>query len=377
MERLAYFYRRAWIALQFPLALDPSASVELAPMKIALDAMGHDDGPAPLVEGACLALRDFADISRLFLTGDSARLGAELKRLGINDGRIEIVHTTQVVEMHDSGIDAVRRKKDSSISRAVDLVKEGKAEAVVSAGNTGAAVSAATIKLRMLPGIERPAIAATMPTENGGHFLLCDAGANPDPSPQQLEDNALMALAYCRHVLEIPNPRAGLLSNGTEEFKGNELTLAAHALLKKCGANFRGNVEGHDLFEGAVDVVVTDGFTGNVVLKTCESLAISIFRILKGELMKSPVRKIGAMLCKPAFRALNARISADEYGGMPLLGANGVCIIAHGGSSPIAVKNAIRSARDGIRHQVNPHIIEEVRRYHERAGVQPASIPTT
>ena len=337
-------------------------------MKIALDAMGHDDGPAPLVEGATLALREFADITRLYLTGDTARIEAELKRLGINDERIKIVHTTQVVEMHDSGIEAVRRKKDSSISRAVDLVKEGQADAVESAGNTGAAVSAATIKLRMLAGIERPAIAATMPTEAGGHFLLCDAGANPDPTPQQLEDNAIMALAYCRHVLGISNPRAGLLSNGTEEFKGNELTLAAHALLKNCGVNFVGNVEGHDLFEGAVDVVVADGFTGNVVLKTCESLATSIFRLLKKELVKTPIRKAGAMLCKPAFRAIYSRISADEYGGMPLLGANGVCIIAHGGSSAIAVKNAIRSAREAIRHQVNPHIIEEVQRYHEHSA---------
>lgn len=339
-------------------------------MKIALDAMGHDEGPAPLVEGACLALGEFADISRLYLTGDTARIEAELRRLNCNDGRIEIVHTTQVVEMHDSGIDAVRRKKDSSVSRAVDLVKDGSADAIVSAGNTGAAVSAATIKLRMLPGIERPAIAATMPTVAGGHFLLCDAGANPDPTPQQLEDNAIMALAYCRHVLGIAEPRAGLLSNGTEEFKGNELTLAAHALLKNCGVNFHGNVEGHDLFEGAVDVVVADGFTGNVVLKASESLATSIFRLLKAELMKNPIRKAGAMLCKPAFRAIYARISADEYGGMPLLGANGVCIIAHGGSSPIAVKNAVRSARDAIRHQVNPHIVDEVRKYHEQASTR-------
>lgn len=341
-------------------------------MKIALDAMGHDDGPAPLLAGVVLALRDFPDITRLFLTGDAARLEVELKRLDISDGRIEIVHTTQVVEMHDSGIDAVRKKKDSSISRAVDLVKDGTADAVVSAGNTGAAVAAATVKLRMLPGIERPAIAATMPTETGGHFLLCDAGANPDPTPQQLEDNALMALAYCRHVLGIPNPSAGLLSNGTEEFKGNELTLAAHTLLKNCGANFHGNVEGHDLFAGAVDVVVADGFTGNIVLKTSEALAKSIFRLLKKELTSTPIRKAGALLCKPAFLAIRAKTSADEYGGMPLLGVNGVCIIAHGGSSPVAMKNAIRSAREAIRHQVNPHIVEEIQRCHERSGIAPA-----
>jgi len=336
-------------------------------MKIALDAMGHDRGPADLIAGAALALSAFAEIEQLFLTGDTPQIEAELARIHCSDRRIKIIHTTQIVEMHDSGIDAVRKKKDSSVSRAVDLVKEGAADAFVSAGNTGAAVAAATIKLRMLPGIERPAIAATMPTEKGGHFLLCDAGANPDPTPEQLEDNALMALAYSRHVLGLANPKAGLLSNGTEEFKGNALTLAGHALIKACGVNFHGNVEGHDLFEGAVDVVVADGFTGNIVLKTSEALAKSIFRLLKGELMKTPIRKAGALLCKPAFRAVHAVTNADEYGGMPLLGVNGVCIIAHGGSSPIAIKNAIRMAVQSIRHQVNPHLVEEVNRHHRRA----------
>ncbi len=344
-------------------------------MKIVLDAMGHDDGPAKLIEGAALALREFSEISKLFLTGDTPRLEAELKRIKCSDGRIQIVHTTQVVEMHDSGLDAVRRKKDSSVSRAVDLVKSGDAEAVVSAGNTGAMVSAATIKLRTLPDIERPAIAAHMPTESGGNFILCDAGANPDPTARQIEDNAIMALAYCRHVVGKNNPTAGLLSNGGEEFKGNELTLSAHTLLKKCGVNFHGNVEGHDLFAGAVDVVVTDGFTGNIVLKTSEALAKSIFRLLKGELMKTPVRKAGALLCRPAFRAVHNVTNADEYGGMPLLGVNGVCIIAHGGSSPIAVKNAIRMAVHSISHQVNPHIIEEAQRYHETAHSPPAQQP--
>ncbi|HEX4414895.1 MAG TPA: phosphate acyltransferase PlsX [Lacipirellulaceae bacterium] len=333
-------------------------------MKIVLDAMGHDKGPAPLVEGVVLALREFPQISKLFLTGDTTELERLLKSHGCNDSRIEIVHSTQVVEMHDSGIDAVRKKKDSSVSRAVDLVKSGAAEAVVSAGNTGAAVAACTIKLRMLPGIERPAIAARMPTETG-HFVLCDAGANPDPTPQQLEDNAFMAVTYCEHVLEKPNPKVGLLSNGTEEFKGDTLTLATHALLKNSGLNFHGNVEGHDLFEGTVDVVVADGFTGNVVLKTSEALAKSIFRLLKRELLSNPIRKVGAMICKPAFRAVDAVTNADEYGGSPLLGIDGICIIAHGGSSPRAVKNALRAACSSIQHKLNPHIVEAVQRSHD------------
>jgi glycerol-3-phosphate acyltransferase PlsX len=340
-------------------------------MKIALDAMGHDDGPGPLVEGAVLALREFTQISKLYLTGDTAQLEALLKKHACNDSRIEIVHTTQVVEMHDSGIDAVRKKKDSSVSRAVDLIKSGDAEAIVSAGNTGAAVAACTIKLRMLPGIDRPAIAAMMPTEKGRHFVLCDAGANPDPTHQHLEDNAFMAATYCEHVLGRSKPTVGLLSNGTEEYKGNTLTLAAHTLLKNSGLNFHGNVEGHDLFEGTVDVVVADGFTGNVVLKTSEALAKSMFKLLKREMLANPIRKAGALLCKPGFQAVKAVTSADEYGGMPLLGVDGICIIAHGGSSPTAVKNALRAACTSIQHQLNPHIVEAVQRSHDSAKNAP------
>ncbi len=328
-------------------------------MKIALDAMGHDEGPAKLIEGAVLALREFADIGKLYLTGDATRLEAELKRLNCNDGRIEIVHCTQVVEMGDSAVDAVRRKKDSSISRAVDLVKSGDAEAVVSAGHTGAAVAASTIKLRALPGIDRPGIAATMPTETN-LFVLIDAGANTDPTPAQMLQNAVMGSVYSRHVLGYANPTVGLMSIGTEDEKGNDFTRETFELLKTSGLNFRGNVEGHDLFEHPVEVVVADGFTGNIVLKTSEAIAHAIFSWLKHEIYKSPITKLGAYLAKPAFKTIHKKTSADEYGGMPLLGVNGVCIIAHGGSSPNAVKNAIRMARESINHQVNPHIVEAI-----------------
>jgi phosphate acyltransferase len=328
-------------------------------MKIALDAMGHDDGPAPLIEGAALALRGFTDISQLHLVGDTGRIEAELRRLGCNDGRIAITHSTQVVEMSDSAVDAVRRKKDSSIARAVDLVKKGEADGVVSAGHTGAAVAASTIKLRTLPGIERPGIAATMPTETN-LFVLIDAGANTDPTPLQMLHNAVMGTVYSRHVLGYRNPRVGLMSIGTEDEKGNDFTRDSFELLKSSGLNFHGNVEGHDLFENPVEVVVADGFTGNVVLKTSEAIAHAIFQWLKHELSRSPVYKLGAILARPAFRTIARKTSADEYGGMPLLGVDGVCIIAHGGSSPVAVKNAIRMARESINHQVNPHIIEAV-----------------
>jgi glycerol-3-phosphate acyltransferase PlsX len=313
-----------------------------------------------------LALREYPTISKLVLTGDTPALEAELARQGCNDRRVQIVHTTQVVDMSDSGLDAVRKKKDSSVSRAVDLMKAGEVDAVVSAGHTGAAVAASTIKCRMLPGLDRPAIASIMPTASGGHFVLCDAGANPDPTPRQLVENGIMALAYAEHVLGRKNPTIGLMSNGTEDHKGNELTLAAFALLKASRLPFEGNVEGHCVFEGKVDVVLTDGFTGNVFLKSSEALSKGIFRLLKRELTANPIRKFGTLLCRPAFLKVRELTNADEYGGMPLLGVNGITIIAHGGSSPLAIKNAIRNASEMIGHQLNPRIIQQVQRYHDQ-----------
>ncbi|MEO8352705.1 MAG: phosphate acyltransferase PlsX [Chthoniobacteraceae bacterium] len=326
-------------------------------MKIALDAMGHDEGPAPLLAGAVLALERITGLSRLFLCGDAPRLEAELKRIGCNDGRLEIVHCSQVIEMNDSATDALRKKKDSSVSRAVDLVKKGEAEAIVSAGHTGAAVAASTVKLRTLKGVDRPAIAATMPTETN-LFVLVDAGANTDPTPAQMLQNAIMGSVYSRHVLGYENPTVGLMSIGTEDEKGNDFTRESFDLLKGSGLNFRGNVEGHDLFEKPVEVVVADGFTGNIVLKTSEAIAHAIFRWMKHEIKKGVVTTLGGFLALPALKRIHRKTNSDEYGGMPLLGVNGVCIIAHGGSSPVAIKNAIRMAAESIRHQVNPHIVE-------------------
>lgn len=336
-------------------------------MKIALDAMGHDEGPRKLIEGAALALQEYAEISRLFLTGDAPTLEAELKRVGCNDGRIEIVHCTQVIAMSDAAIDAVRRKKDSSVTRAVDLVKSGDAEAVVSAGHTGAAVAATTVKLRTLPGIERPAIAATLPTETN-LFVLIDAGANIDPTPIQMLHNAIMGSVYSKYVLGYETPSVGLMSIGTEDKKGNTFTQESFGLLKASGLNFRGNVEGHDLFENPVEVVVADGFTGNVVLKTSEAVAHAVFSWLKHEIYRTPVRKLGGYLAKGAFLSIRKKTNPDEYGGSQLLGINGTCIIGHGSSSPIAVKNAIRAAVQSIQSQVNPLIVEEIKRYNEKAA---------
>ena len=321
-------------------------------MRIALDAMGGDFGPKNLVEGAVLALQTYQDISQLSLVGDGAEIEAQLKRLAFSDPRVRIVHSTQVVEMTDAATDSVRRKRDSSIARAVELIKSGEAEAVVSAGHTGASVAAAHIKLRTLDGIERPAIGAVIPTETK-NFLLIDAGANTDPTPKQLVQNAIMGAAYSRHVLGCPNPSIGLMSIGTEDEKGNDFTRNAFDLLRNSGLNFRGNVEGHDLFENPVEVVVCDGFLGTM--------------------MRSPIRMAGAWLARDAFRTIKKKTNADEYGGMPLLGINGICIIAHGGSSPIAVKNAIRVAGESISTQVNPHIIQAVRGYNDSVASTTAS----
>jgi glycerol-3-phosphate acyltransferase PlsX len=332
-------------------------------MKIALDAMGGDSAPASTIAGALQALKKYDDIE-LILVGDQARIKKELSSQGSPSlpDRVTIHHASQVVEMSDSAIDAVRRKKDSSISRAVELLADGNADALVSAGHTGALVAAATIRLRMLPGVDRPGIAAIMPTENH-FFLLLDAGANVDSEPGHLVNFGIMGSVYSREVLKFKNPRVGLMNIGSEEGKGNELTKEAYKKLKTAPINFIGNVEGHDLFDSSeVDVVVCDGFVGNVLLKTSESLAKAISKWLKAELKQNVIRIAGAMLAREAFSAIRRRTNTEEYGGMPLLGVNGICIKAHGNSSPKAIKNAIRVAREAVAHKVNPLIIEAIAR---------------
>jgi glycerol-3-phosphate acyltransferase PlsX len=341
-------------------------------MKIALDAMGGDFGPPNLVAGAVMALQEYPHINKLYLVGDSAKIGSELKKHECNDSRIDIVHSTQVVEMSDTAWSAVRRKKDSSVSRAVDLVKRGQADAIVSAGHTGAAVAASMIKLRTLPGIDRPGIAAVLPTEFNV-FVLIDAGANIDARPEQLLQYAFMGTVYSRHVLGYKNPTVGLVSLGEEDVKGNEMTKEVFKMLKKSSLNFAGNIEGRHLFEDPVEVVVCDGFVGNVILKTCESISVAIFQWLKHELMRTKMRQVGAFLARDAFDTIKGKTNYEEYGGSPLLGVNGICIIAHGASTPLAIKNALRVAAESIEQQVNPHIVDEIRRYNETtASFEPA-----
>lgn len=344
-------------------------------MRIALDAMGGDYAPKNTVAGAVMALQEYPRITKLFLTGDEQSIKAELASLGCADPRIEIVHTTQIVEMSDAAVEAVRRKKDSSVSRAVDLVKSGHADAIVSAGHTGAAVAATTIKLRTLEGIERPGIASYIPTEKNVCVLI-DAGANIDAKPLHLLQYAIMGSVLSKHVLGYANPEIGLMSIGGEDVKGSDFTKDVFKLLKASSLNFRGNIEGHDLFEHPVEVVLCDGFTGNVVLKTAEATASAVFRWLKHELTKTPLRMAGAWIARNAFRAIRRRTNYENYGGSPLLGVNGICIIAHGSSTPLAIKNAVCVATDFIDQQVNPRIVEAVKAYNEKNPQAPASEAT-
>src|SRR5438105_13901873 len=275
-------------------------------MKIALDAMGGDFGPPTLVAGAVMALREYRHIKKLYLVGDEPQIKSELKRHQFNDRRIGIVHSTQVVDMSDRAWSAVRRKKDSSVSRAVDLVKRGDADAIVSAGHTGAAVAASMIKLRTLEGIDRPGIAAVLPTEFNV-FVLIDAGANIDARPEHLLQYAFMGSVYSRHVLGYKSPRVGLISLGEEDVKGTEKTKEVFKMLKKTSLNFVGNIEGRHLFEDPVEVVVCDGFVGNVILKTCESIAVAIFQWLRHELDRSKWRMAGAYLARHAFKDIKSK----------------------------------------------------------------------
>lgn len=335
--------------------------------------MGGDFGPQPVIAGAMAALHLYPDIERLYLVGIEKEIHAQLDGLPHDATRVSVVHASEIVGMHDKPVEAVRRKKDSSLSRAVDMVKHGEAEAVLSPGNTGALVAAAQIKLRTLPGVERPGLATLFPSR-GGRFLILDVGANIEARPQHLRDYGVMGEVYARQILHCPTPRIGLLSIGTEEMKGNELTQEAFRLLKASPINFTGNVEGHDLFGDKVDVIVTDGFTGNVLLKSCEATARFFAHWLKEELSENLLRKAGAALAYGAFKSIKKKTNPDEYGGAILLGVNGICIKAHGKASANAIRAAIRVAADSIAQRVNTQIIEELRRTHEKNhAAQPAT----
>ncbi len=322
-------------------------------MKIAVDAMGGDYGPAVVVEGAVAATREFG--ATVTLVGDRAAIDREIARLGAQGLGLEIRHASQVVGMAESPSQALRRKRDSSLRIAAQLVKDGEASAFVSAGNTGAAMAIAMFVVGVLPGVDRPAIAAVLPNLKGFTVLL-DAGANVDPKPWHLLQFAVMGHVYARDILGRDNPRVGLLSVGEEEGKGNELTKEAYEQLKDSSLNFIGNVEGRDIYNGRCDVVVTDGFTGNVALKISESLASMIQSMIREELTRDARSKLGAALAMPAFERFRRRVDYTEMGGAPLLGIDGAGIICHGASPVKAIKNAVRVAQEWAKAGLNEHI---------------------
>ena len=328
-------------------------------MKIALDVMGGDYAPENNILGLKEAMDECKFVEKFVLVGQSKLIAEQLDKHRISDSRIELHEASQVVEMKDPSTICLRQKKDSSITVCSKLMKEGHVNAIVSAGHTGAAVASTVVLNRMINGIERPGIATVFPSEKGA-FVALDVGANVDCKPINLSQYAIMGNVYSNQILGVENPRIGILSVGAEDGKGNELTRESFSLIEKLPLNFVGNVEGHDLFSGHVDVVVCDGFVGNVLLKSCESLAKSMANLLREQLSKTPVRKAGAILSSRAFKDLKKVTDYEEYGGAPLLGINGTCIIAHGSSSPKAIKNAIRVCSEMVIKDVNAKISEGV-----------------
>ncbi len=339
------------------------------PSVIALDAMGSDRAPKPEVEGAIQAARHYG--VHVSLVGNDAAIRAELSRYPAASGLpLEIVHASEVITMEDKAVQAVRAKRDSSMRVGLRLVREGRATGFVTAGNTGAAMATAKMVLGGIPGVDRPALAAVFPTAIRTVAILLDVGANVDCTPENLEQFAVMGEIYFRSMFGTRRPRVGLLSIGEEDTKGNELTREAFQLLKKLPLNFVGNVEGRDLYGGQVDVIVADGFVGNVALKTSEGVANLVRAILKESLKETITRQVGYLLSRSAFADFKKRLDHTEYGGAPLLGVKGVCFITHGSSNANAIKNAIRVAAEFAERKINSKIEKEL------AGVRVATMST-
>ena len=328
-------------------------------IRIAVDAMGGDHAPDVVVEGAVAAVKEYPG-TQVVLVGDEARIVSLLKKAKYAGPDISISAASEVIEMCESPANSVRRKRDSSIVVGVNLVKEGKADAFFSAGNTGAVVCAATLSLRLLPGVERPGIGIIMPSLKG-ISLLIDVGANIDPKPVQLLQYGIMADVYMRCILNKPSPTVGLLNIGEEESKGTDFVKETYELFEKSHLNFIGNVEGRDLFSGKSDIIVCDGFVGNVALKVSESVAEAMQIFLKRHLKSNPLGLLGALLLKTSFSRFKKDIDYAEYGGAPLLGVDGVVVIGHGRSSAKAIKNAIRVSKEEVERKFNELITEAVK----------------
>jgi glycerol-3-phosphate acyltransferase PlsX len=325
---------------------------------VAVDAMGGDHAPRPEVEGAVVAAREFG--VRILLVGLAPELKRELAKHAHRGLPIEIVPARDVITMQDSPSQAFRKKKDSSAHVAAKLVRDGLADGFISAGNTGAVMAVARFGLGTLPSVDRPALAAPFPTARGGTSVLVDVGANVDSRPAHLVQFAVMGEIYYRAIFGTRRPKVALLSIGEEEMKGNELTREAHIRLKQSTLNFVGNVEGREIFGGAVDVIVCDGFIGNVALKISEGVAQHIVGLLKDALQSTLSSQVGYVLSRKAYKTFRKKIDYSEYGGAPLLGVKGVTVIGHGSSNAHAIKNAIRVATELVRGGVNERIEQEL-----------------
>lgn len=336
-------------------------------IRIAVDGMGGDYAPRVVVDGAVLAANDFAD-SEIILVGQVDILKRELNRHKVVGGKIVLHPASEVVGMGESPVQAIKKKKDSSMSVSIDLIKQGKADAFVTAGNTGAAMAAATLSLGHLPGIRRAGIAISTPTLHGISIAI-DVGANINPTPEELFQYAVMANIYARSIYNKKNPSIGLLNIGEEESKGTEVLKEAYKMLRESSLNFIGNIEGRDFFTGKVDCIICDGFVGNVVLKMCESMMETAVSLISREIKKNPISVFGAWLCQPALNAIRRETDYEEAGGAPLLGVNGCVIISHGISSARAIRNAIRVAGDTVAKRVNERIVEEI----SNGNVKPSS----
>jgi phosphate acyltransferase len=330
--------------------------------RIALDAMGGDNAPDEIVKGALLAVEEHPGTT-ILLVGREEVLREKLA--GQTSPHIEIVDAREVVDMTDNALAPLRRKRNSSVRVCANLVAEGRADAMVSAGHTGAAMTSAYKVLGTIDGVSRPALAAILPNKVG-HVVLLDVGANVDAKPESLREFAVMGHFYSQMIFGIKEPRVGLLSVGEEEGKGNQVTKETFRILKETGLNFMGNAEGRDVYNGNMDVIVCDGFTGNVVLKASESLAEMMSKMIREEITRGVIRKIGALLTKGAFADIKKRTDYSEYGGAPLLGVKGGCIISHGRSNSKAIKNAIRVGREFALNRIDAKIREKISDLHSR-----------
>jgi glycerol-3-phosphate acyltransferase PlsX len=324
--------------------------------------MGGDHAPLEIVKGALIAAREYPAV-HIILVGREEAIRRELA--SDVPANVEVLHAEEVVEMDDTALAPIRKKRNSSIRICANLVRDGRADAMVSAGHTGAAMTSAYMVLGTIEGVSRPALAAILPSTKG-HTVLLDVGANVDAKASHLREFAVMGHFYAQMIFGIEQPRVGLLSIGEEEGKGNELTKETFRVLKETGLNFMGNAEGRDIYNGNADVVVCDGFIGNIVLKASESLGEFVSKTLRAEVTRTPIRKLGALLTKRAFDDLKKRMDYSEYGGAPLLGVKGGCIVCHGRSNAKAIKNAIRVAREFATNRIDVKIQERVADLHKR-----------